>query len=438
MKKLMVMLVSLLMVFSLAACSGSTTSNSEGNSDKDNSGKKDENVTLRIAWWGSQPRHDYTLKIIELYEKENPNVKIEPEYASWDDYWTKLAPQAASNEMPDIIQMDLSYITQYGKNNQLADLKPFLGKEIDTSDLSQDFLDGGKIGDKYYGLNGGVNALAFQYDTALLKKIGVDKIPADWKWDDYNEMAKKAVAAGLYFENGPGTAPDVSFNYYLRSNGKRLYSEDGTTLGYEDDKLFVDFFSMYADLVKMKAIQSPDASAQVKGLEDDPVVKQQSIGLIQWSNQFIGLQTAANRPLEMVGLPGPNADKGLFLKPSMLWSVANSSKNKAEAAKFIDFMTNNIEANKLMLGDRGVPGSAKVQEALMPLLSEAQKQVFNYVAWAGDNSSVYNGPDPTGAGEIFSILKGFADQMAFEVIKPEEAAKQFRQQAEAVLAKNKN
>ncbi|MDQ0972300.1 ABC-type glycerol-3-phosphate transport system substrate-binding protein [Neobacillus niacini] len=212
MKKFMVMLGSLIMLFSLAACSGSTASNSEGDSEKDNSADKDENVTLRIAWWVSQPRHDYTLKIIELYEKENPNVKIEPEYANWDDYWTKLAPQAASNEMPDIIQMNLSYITQYGKNNQLLDLKSFLGKEIDTSDLSQDFLDGGKIGDKYFGLDGGVNALAFQYVTALLKKIGVDKISDDWTWDDYKEMADKAVDTGLYFENGPGTAPDVSFN----------------------------------------------------------------------------------------------------------------------------------------------------------------------------------------------------------------------------------
>ncbi|PMC40746.1 sugar ABC transporter substrate-binding protein [Bacillus sp. UMB0899] len=431
MKKWLMVVLSVLMVFTMAACSGSSTT---GESSSDSKDSKDDKVTLRIAWWGSEPRHDYTLKMIELYEEQNPNVKIQPEYASWDDYWKKLAPQASANQLPDIIQMDLSYITQYSNNNQLADLKPFFGKEIDTTDLSQDFLDGGKIGENYYGLNGGVNALAFQYDPEQLKKIGVDKISEDWTWDDYQDMAKKAADAGLFFENGPGTAPDVSFNYYLRTNGKRLYSEDGTTLGYEDDKLFTDFFSMYADLVKAKAVQSPDASAQVKGLEDDPVVKQQSIGLIQWSNQFIGIQEAANRPLEMVGLPGPNADQGLFLKPGLFWSVANSSKHKEEAAKFINFLTNDIEANKLMLGDRGVPGSPKVQEALLPLLSPAQKQVFNYVAWAGENSSPYNGPDPTKAAEVINLLKNTADQIAYGVLKPEEAAKQFRQQAESILA----
>ena len=436
MKKFLVLLFSFVLVFSLAACSGSSSSSGDESKTKDEK-SGDEQVTLRMAWWGSQPRHDYTLKIIEMYEKEHPNVKIEPEYASWDDYWKKLAPQAAANELPDIIQMDLSYVSQYSNNNQLADLKPFFGKEINTSDLSENFLDGGKLDDKYYGLSTGVNAIGYQYDPALLKKIGMDKVPENWTWDDYQEMGKKASEAGLYIDNGPGTAPDVFFNYYLRTQGKSLYSKDGTQLGYKDDKLFVTYFKMYADMVKDKAIQSPDAAAQVKGLEDDPVVKQNSIGIFQWSNQFIGIQQVANRPLEMIGMPGPDGDKGLFLKPSMLWSISNNSKNKAEAAKFIDFMTNNIEANKLMLGDRGVPGSPKVQEALKPLLSPAQQQVFNYVAWAGEHSSAYNGPDPIGSGEVINLLKGFADQIAYGTTKPEDAAKQFRQQAESILSQNK-
>ncbi|WP_368657544.1 hypothetical protein AB3Z07_20295 [Metabacillus halosaccharovorans] len=90
-----------------------------------------------------------------------------------------------------------------------------------------------------------------------------------------------------------------------------------------------------------------------------------------------------------------------------------------------------------MLGDRGVPGSPKVQEALLPLLSPAQKQVFNYVAWAGEHSSPYNGPDPTKAAEVINLLKNTTDQIAYGVLKPEEAAKQFRQQAESILAQGK-
>jgi multiple sugar transport system substrate-binding protein len=35
----------------------------------------EETVELRIAWWGSQNRHDRTIAAIELYEKENPGSR---------------------------------------------------------------------------------------------------------------------------------------------------------------------------------------------------------------------------------------------------------------------------------------------------------------------------------------------------------------------------
>jgi len=432
MKKILILLFSFVLVFSLAECSGSSSTSSDKGDSKD--GKKDEKVTLRIAWWGSQPRHDYTLEIIKMYEEKNPNVKIEAEYAAWDDYWKKLAPQAAANELPDIIQMDLSYFSQYSQNN-LADLTPYLDKEINTKDIAENIINGGKLGDKLYGINAGVNVVGFHYDQEVLKKAGVDSIPEEWNWEDYKEIAGKAKAAGVFMDTG--MKADVFFNYFLRTQGKSLYSKDGASLGYKDDKLFEEFFNMTSGLVKDKAVPTPDFLAQLKGLEDDPVVTQNAIGIWQWSNQFVGIQQVANRELSIAPMPGPNSEKGLYLKPSMFWSVGKNSKHKEEAAKFIDFMINDIEANKLNLGDRGVPGSSVVKEALKPLLSPAQVQVFDYVEWAEGNSSDFDGPDPVGAGEVIETLDSLAEQMAYGNLSVKDAAKQFRQQAESVLSQNK-
>ncbi len=73
MKKICYVLLSLVCVFFFSGCSVG----------EEASGKK-EDITLRIAWWGGQPRHDYTTKVIELYEKKNPHVHIEAEFANWD------------------------------------------------------------------------------------------------------------------------------------------------------------------------------------------------------------------------------------------------------------------------------------------------------------------------------------------------------------------
>lgn len=443
MKKGILLLLACIMVFTLAACGGGNNNggnNASGNTSNGanagtNSEKEPEAVTLRMAWWGGEPRHEYTLKVIEMYQEAYPHVKIEPEYANWDDYWKKLAPQAAANELPDIIQMDLSYLTQYGEKGQLEDLTPYLNKQIDISDISDSAVSGGKLGDALYGFNLGVNALQVHYDPELLKKAGVDGLPDNWTWDDYEEIAMKVKDAGLYFDTG--LRPEVFFAYYLRQNDKTLYAADGTQIGYEDDQLFIDFFSRVQRLAKEGATPAPDLLAQIKGIEDDLMVKQQAASIWQWTNQYVGVRQVANRPLAMHPLPGPNADKGLFLKPSMFFSVSKNSKQKEEAAKFIDFFVNNVEANKLIMGDRGVPVAGAVKEALKPLLTPEQVEVFDFVSWAEDNSSVMDPPDPIGAAEVMALMKDLDDRIKFQQITVEEAAQKFREEANMILGRNK-
>ncbi|HZG55718.1 ABC transporter substrate-binding protein [Paenibacillus sp.] len=449
MKKTILTLLALVTAFSLSACAGGGAGSEQTNGGAAASGdaaapktesggaaKSVEPVTLRMAWWGGQPRHDYTLKVIELYEKANPHVTIEPEYANWDDYWKKLAPQAAANELPDIIQMDLSYLTQYGGNGQLEDLTPYLGAQIDTANISDNAIQGGAIGGQVFGFNLGVNTLQVHYDPGLLKQAtGLDKLPDGWTWADYEKLALQAAQAGLYFDTG--LKPEVFFNYFLRTKGETLYSADGTSLGYEDDALFVEYFGLTKRLSDAKATPKPDVTAQIKGVEDDLMVKKQAVSVWQWTNQYIGIQQVAGRELAMHPLPGPEANKGLFLKPSMFFSISKNSKQKEEAAKFISFFVNDVEANKLILGDRGVPVSSVVKEELKPSLSPEQAKVFDFVAWAESNSSAGDPPDPLGAAEVMAAFKTYDEMMKFGQISAEDAAKEFRAEANDILAKNK-
>ena len=46
-------------------------------------------LLLRFSWWGGDERNEATLKVIEAYEKEHPNVTIEAEYSGDDGYQAK-------------------------------------------------------------------------------------------------------------------------------------------------------------------------------------------------------------------------------------------------------------------------------------------------------------------------------------------------------------
>src|SRR5690625_2615358 len=445
MRKFTALFLGILLALVLVACgdnngnskdTNNTNNNENNNTNTNEQANNDdgEEITLRMAWWGDQPRTDYTLEVIQLFEEEHPNIKIDPEYAGWDDYWQSLAPQAAANELPDIIQMDLSYISQYAENNQLADLTPFFDSEIDISNIDENVVSGGQVGDGIYGFNLGVNAVGFHYNPAMLEVIGVDSLPEDWTWDDYNELADKAAEAGIFFDTGMQS--DVFFNYYLRSQGKRLYAEDGSGLGYDDDQLFVDFFGMLQERIEAGAAPRPDDLNENAGIEDSPVVKGEAVGVWQWSNQFVGIQSVADNELEMAPMPGPNASDGLFLKPSMFWSVAENSEHKEVAADVIDFFINDIEANKIIDGDRGVPGSAVVKDELREGLDESQTKVFDYIEYSEENSSAMGAPDPSQAGEIIDLLERIHEEINYFQNNPEDATTKFRAEAEKIFAED--
>lgn len=436
MKKALTTIVSVGLLLTAAGCGG-TAAPSGGDASKPAASSGKEPVKLRIAWWGGQARHDYTLKIIELYQQKNPNVKIEAEYAAFDDYWKKLAPQAAANDLPDIIQMDDAYISQFSERGQLEDLGPYMDKGIlDKSNIAPGFLKIGQYKDKQYQITMGVNALAAVLDPEMVKKAGASMPGKDWTWDDMGALGQKLKASGKLLADRLDFK--TFFPYYLRTQGQKIYNADGTALGYTDDKYFLDYFKRYQMWYDAGYLLSLDKLAQKKFTpEDDEMVMGNAAGYIAWSNQFVAWSAAAKRPLEILPIPGPDAKKGLFLKSSQGLSVTKNSKQKEEAVKFVNFFINDIEANKIMKGERGVPINSKVQEALKPILKPEEQKVFDYVAWAEANSSPNDPPYPIGSVEVLKVLQDVGEQILYKKISLEDGAAKFRKEANAILAKNK-
>src|SRR5205823_2821104 len=59
-----------------------------------------QKVELRFAWWGSQDRHNRTIKVIEMFQQKYPNISITYEFAGFTDYFTKMATYATGGNLP--------------------------------------------------------------------------------------------------------------------------------------------------------------------------------------------------------------------------------------------------------------------------------------------------------------------------------------------------
>src|SRR5690606_5745626 len=141
-------------------------------------------------------RTKMTQEAIKLFEEKHPDIDVVMEYSSWDSYWQKLATQTAGGGAPDVMQMDGSQLRTYVEKGQLMDLST---TDVDTSGLSKETLELGKVDGKLYGLTTSVNSQMFIYNTEIFKKAGVSFPEENYTWEDLAEMCVKIYEkTGVY------------------------------------------------------------------------------------------------------------------------------------------------------------------------------------------------------------------------------------------------
>ncbi|MBN2544297.1 MAG: extracellular solute-binding protein, partial [Spirochaetes bacterium] len=187
-------------------------------------------ATLKVIWWGSQTRHEKTLKVIEMYQALNPDITIEPTYTSWDGYWEKLSTLAAGGEMPDVLSMTINNMAQYLEKNLIADMSNI--GTIDKQAIDPASLDSGRMNGKLYGVCLGANAMALGYNKDLFDKAGIEYPNEKWTWDDL-EKASNALFSKLGVW-GIGNISDAEVDFFLRGKGESMYSKDAKDVGFTE------------------------------------------------------------------------------------------------------------------------------------------------------------------------------------------------------------
>jgi multiple sugar transport system substrate-binding protein len=145
----------------------------------------------------------------------------------------------------------------------------------------------------------------------------------------------------------------------------------------------------------------------------------------------------ADRKFKLHPLPRPkDGTQGEnYYKPSQFISITTQSKNPDHAAKFVDFITNDVDANKILLGERGVPIAAPVLEAVKSLSTPAQVEVIDYMKRLESDIVPLPPPDPAAQSKLVDNIYNpqLVDPVLLGKAKPEDAVAQFRKEATALL-----
>ena len=362
-----------------------------GNQSGDNTAQVSNNdgnqTVLRMAWWGSQTRHDATVKVIEMYEEANPDIKIEYEFYDADGYWTKMNTLVASNDVWDIFQVGGNFPTYMDK---IVTMDEFIADGIvDVSNTTEEYLNTTKYNGEQIGVSSGVNTYGIAYDPELFEQAGVAEPTENWTWDEWRDACltihEKLNIYGSSkmgdkdFEPGATARVnqyDINLNFFAGTNDK---------LGFDDPTILEGYFEMRKELVDQGAFPDPGAIAEITDIETDFLVTGEAAMTWVASNQLAAFEAAAGRDLKIVPIPRIESDgpAGLSVVSSQMLCVSQDSKAPEEAAKFINFFLNDDEANKILMGERGVPVMSNTRDAVLEVADDTTQEVYDFVELVG-------------------------------------------------------
>ncbi len=390
--------------------------------------KAGEKVVIRMAWWGSQARHDKTIEVIELYESQNPDIDIEYEFYDYDGYFTKLNTLVASNDVWDCFQLGGNFPAYLSK---IVPLNEYIESGvIDVSRTTDAFLKTTRYNGDQIGVSNGVNTYGIAYDPALFAEAGVPEPTDNWTWTDFaNACQTIHDKLGIFgsgklddFPAGCGSGvpqTDINLSFYALTNDK---------LGFDDYTILKDYIQMRADLVKSGAYPDPGALAEIKDIENDFLATGEAAMTWVASNQFIALSEAAGRELKLVPIPRKTADgpAGSAIQSSQMFCVSQDSENPEEAARFLNFFWTSEEANQILSNERGITIFSNVADVLAPNLTAEQQKVNDFVTLIGSfETGEINVLSPEPYQEIIDYYNLAIQKVIYEELTVDAAAKDF-------------
>lgn len=397
-------------------------------------------VTLRFSWWGGGERHEATLKAIKAFEAKNPGVTIKAEYGGWNGYAEKLTTQMAGSNEPDVMQINWAWISQFSKDgNGFYDMKK--GGNIKLDDFINESWKTGMVNGKLNAVPISYTARVYLWNKTMWDEAG---LPLPKTWDDF-------LKAGKVFEQklGKGYYPLdgqlydrilMSHAYIYQKTGKPwIYPNQPKVALTEAEALdWVKFFNSMvtsgASPTQQYRVSSGGGNSERPTEQMPDWVSGKFAGNYTWDSTFKPrLSTPKGMTFDVgdfLTMPGAK-NSGYFGRPSMMFAVSKNSKNPEVAAKFVNFLTTDADAIKILGTVRGAPMS-KTQ--MNELIKDKQFTDLELKAMKQIQSTKIDTPSPLMEhNRIQEWVRDVFEKVALGKISEQEAAKMLVEDTNAQL-----
>ncbi|WP_054738964.1 sugar ABC transporter substrate-binding protein [Cellulosilyticum ruminicola] len=349
-KLLSKLLVSALLVTSLAGCGGTTTNTANASAEGSSASQTGEKtvVTMWIMPNSGTPDEDF-MEILKPFLEANPDIEVQPTVLDWGSAWTKLTTAATSGEGPDITQLGTTQIAAIAAMGALEELTPIYDRFGGADAFYEATLPTTKIlgaGDEMYAAPWFIDTRALFYRKDVCEAAGVNPETDFETWDSFKEAltkmkdveidGKKITPLGMPGKNDWNVIHN--FAPWIWGTGGEFIAEDNTTCVINSDEA-VKGVQFYTEL-------ATEGLLSMAGLEKNSAEIEATFNEGEFGTMFSGAYEIATlrreKPelAEKVGTaPFPAGPEGryAFFGGSGL-SVFKTSKNKEAAYKVIEYL----------------------------------------------------------------------------------------------------
>ncbi|WP_243707549.1 extracellular solute-binding protein [Micromonospora sp. KC606] len=398
-------------------------------------GRTDDGPTeLSVFWFGDTLRAQSTERALRLYSTRNPRVTFRVTWQGVDGYYDRLATQSAGGNVPDLLQLDDSMLTEYAHRGITLDLGPYAADgRLDLSNLPPGLVEYSQVDGRTVGVPAAQTHAAVVYNKDLLRRLGVPA-PTAMPWADYVSWAARVTRAsnGRVAGTMDPSGDQRALWLWLRGQGAKFYQ--GRQLGF-DSNLLVDWFELWQRARLELATPAPALVDRADGGEParQLVVTGHTAASFAWSHQLPELQRHTNDELALVGFPGPTAAE--WDRASMYWAGFHGTRHPSLVADVIRFLATDVEAGRVLSIERGLPPDLAVREAVTRSLTDpVPRRVAALGTALRDLVGAAPAPPPQGHGRVCTLLAASARTIRSGEAGVRTTTFRFMAQAQSALA----
>ena len=396
-----------------------------------------QQISLRAFSGGTNQRPDLMRKLFDQYQAKNPNVKIEIETGGATSELQRQYLSTVLNAKDsaiDIYMIDIVNPAQYFGAGWLEPLDAHIGKPAEVlAPYLPVYATSNVVDGKLAAMPAFADAMFMYYRKDLLEKHGV-KEPATW--DDLAAAAQKIQKAegnpnlqGLSIQGAPIEGAVCTFLLPYWSQGKEFNDASGkiTLDKGAAAKGLNQWLSMVDGGVIKKNVAEVKTPDTVNEFKAGQVVFAINWGFA-WDRFHADGDSQVKGKVGVMPLPAMAGGKSATCVGGWQWAVSAFSKNKAEAAKLVKFMSS-PEASKFLAQEGSLLSTyAKVY---------TDADVVKAVPWFADAAKVViagkSRPISRDYGQVSDVIRTSTSAVLARTKKPEEGVAEIESRLARVM-----